>query len=210
MGRYTEAFRHSIDDPEGFWGGAVQGIDWYRQPAVVLDRSSAPFYRWFSGGVLNTCFNAVDRHVRDGRGDQAALIYDSPVTGASRTFTYRQLLDQVARFAGVLRGLGTGPGDRVVIYMPMIPEAVIAMLACARIGAVHSVVFGGFAAPELAARIDDAAPQGHRVGFLRDRGQPDPGVHADPGPGDRPVEPQAAIVRHPAAPPGAGSAGGRP
>ena len=159
MGRYTEAFRHSIDDPERFWGGAVQGIDWYRQPAVVLDRSSAPFYRWFSGGVLNTCFNAVDRHVRDGRGDQAALIYDSPVTGASRTFTYRQLLDQVARFAGVLRGLGTGPGDRVVIYMPMVPEAVIAMLACARIGAVHSVVFGGFAAPELAARIDDAAPK---------------------------------------------------
>src|ERR1022692_4658221 len=159
MGRYTEAFRRSIDDPEGFWGGAVQGIDWYRQPAVVLDRSSAPFYRWFSGGVLNTCFNAVDRHVRDGRGDQAALIYDSPVTGASRTFTYRQLLDQVARFAGVLRGLGTGPGDRVVIYMPMVPEAVIAMLACARIGAVHSVVVRGFAAPELAARIDDAAPK---------------------------------------------------
>ena len=159
MGRYTEAFRQSIEDPEGFWGGAVQGIDWYRQPEVVLDRSSPPFYRWFSGGLLNTCFNAVDRHVRDGRGDQAALIYDSPVTGTGQTLTYRQLLDQVARFAGVLRGLGTGAGDRVVIYMPMIPEAVIAMLACARIGAVHSVVFGGFAAPELAARIDDAAPR---------------------------------------------------
>ena len=159
MGRYTEAFRQSIEDPEGFWGGAVQGIDWYRQPEVVLDRSSPPFYRWFAGGVLNTCFNAVDRHVRDGRGGQAALIYDSPVTGTSRTFTYRQLLDDVGRFAGVLRGLGTGAGDRVVIYMPMIPEAVIAMLACARIGAVHSVVFGGFAAPELAARIDDATPK---------------------------------------------------
>ena len=159
MGRYSEAFGQSIQDPEGFWGGAVQGIDWYRQPAVVLDRSGAPFYRWFSGGVLNTCFNAVDRHVRDGRGEQAALIYDSPVTGACQMLTYRQLLDQVARFAGVLRGLGTGAGDRVVIYMPMIPEAVIAMLACARIGAVHSVVFGGFAAPELAARIDDAAPK---------------------------------------------------
>jgi propionyl-CoA synthetase len=158
MGRYAEAFRQSIEDPEGFWGGAMQGIDWYRQPAVVLDRSSPPFYRWFAGGVLNTCFNAVDRHVRDGRGDQAALIYDSPVTGTSRTFTYRQLLDQVGRFAGVLRGLGTGAGDRVVIYMPMIPEAVIAMLACARIGAVHSVVFGGFAAHELAKRIDDAQP----------------------------------------------------
>ena len=106
MGRYTEAFRHSIEDPEGFWGGAVQGIDWYRQPSVVLDKSSAPLYRWFTGGVLNTCFNALDRHVRDGRGDQAALIYDSPVTGASRTFTYRELLDQVARFAGVLAVLG--------------------------------------------------------------------------------------------------------
>jgi len=159
MGRYTETFRQSIDDPDGFWGGAVPGIDWYREPEVVLDRSSPPFYRWFSDGVLNTCFNAVDRHVRDGRGDQAALIYDSPVTGTSRTLTYRQLQDQVARFAGVLRGLGTEAGDRVVIYMPMIPEAVIAMLACARIGAVHSVVFGGFAAPELAARIDDAAPK---------------------------------------------------
>src|SRR5580693_8571037 len=159
MDRYTEAFRQSIEDPTGFWGGAVQGIDWYREPEVVLDRSNPPFYRWFSDGVLNTCFNAVDRHVRDGRGDQAALIYDSPVTGTGRTLTYRQLLDQVARFAGVLRSLGTEAGDRVVIYMPMIPEAVIAMLACARIGAVHSVVFGGFAAPELAARIDDAAPK---------------------------------------------------
>jgi propionyl-CoA synthetase len=159
MGRYTEGFRQSIEDPAGFWGGAAQGIDWYREPAVVLDRSSPPFYRWFSDGMLNTCFNAVDRHVRDGRGEQAALIYDSPVTGTGRTLTYRQLLDQVARFAGVLRGLGTGAGDRVVIYMPMIPEAVIAILACARIGAVHSVVFGGFAAPELAARIDDAAPR---------------------------------------------------
>jgi propionyl-CoA synthetase len=159
VGRYAEAFRQSLDDPDGFWGSAVQGIDWYRQPTVVLDKSSPPFYRWFADGVLNTCFNAVDRHVRDGRGDQAALIYDSPVTGTCRTFTYRELLDRVARFAGVLRGLGTGAGDRVVIYMPMIPEAVIAMLACARIGAVHSVVFGGFAAPELAARIDDAAPK---------------------------------------------------
>ena len=158
MGRYAEAFRQSLDDPEGFWASAVQDIDWYREPTVVLDKSSPPFYRWFADGVLNTCFNAVDRHVRDGRGDQAALIYDSPVTSICRTYTYRELLDQVSRFAGVLRGLGTGAGDRVVIYMPMIPEAVIAMLACARLGAVHSVVFGGFAAPELAARIDDAAP----------------------------------------------------
>jgi hypothetical protein len=111
MLRYTEKFRQSIDDPERFWGGAVEGIDWYRQPAAVLDGSSPPFYRWFSGGVLSTCFNAVDRLVRGGRGGQAALIYDSPVAGASRAPIYRQLLDEVARFAGVLRGLGTGPGD---------------------------------------------------------------------------------------------------
>jgi propionyl-CoA synthetase len=159
MGRYAEAFQQSLTDPERFWGAAADGIDWYRPPTVVLDRTNPPFYRWFADGLLNTCFNAVDRHVQDGRGDQAALIYDSPVTGTSRTFTYRELLDQVERFAGVLRGLGTGAGDRVVIYMPMIPEAVVAMLACARIGAIHSVVFGGFAAPELAARIDDAAPK---------------------------------------------------
>jgi propionyl-CoA synthetase len=159
MGRYAEAFQQSLADPERFWGAAASGIDWYRQPTVVLDKSNPPFYRWFADGTLNTCFNALDRHVNDGRGDQAALIYDSPVTGTGRKLTYRQLLDEVARFAGVLRGLGTGAGDRVVIYMPMIPETVVAMLACARLGAVHSVVFGGFAAPELAARIDDAAPK---------------------------------------------------
>src|SRR5712691_1111595 len=143
MTGYADAFGRSLADPDGFWGEAGQVIDWYQRPTTLLDASGAPFYRWFTGGVLNTCFNAVDRHVRDGRGGQAALIYDSPVTGASRTLTYRQLLDEVARFAGVLRGLGTVPGDRVVIYLPMIPEAVVAMLACARIGAVHSVVFGG-------------------------------------------------------------------
>jgi propionyl-CoA synthetase len=159
MGRYAEAFQQSLADPERFWGAAASGIDWYRQPTVVLDKSNPPFYRWFADGTLNTCFNALDRHVNDGRGDQTALIYDSPVTGTGRKLTYRQLLDEVARFAGVLRGLGTGAGDRVVIYMPMIPETVVAMLACARLGAVHSVVFGGFAAPELAARIDDAAPK---------------------------------------------------
>ncbi|HYZ54203.1 MAG TPA: propionyl-CoA synthetase [Streptosporangiaceae bacterium] len=159
MGPYQEAFRRSLADPGGFWGEAAKLIDWYRDPAAVLDRSNPPFYRWFAAGVLNTCFNAVDRHVRDGRGDQAALIYDSPVTATQRTMTYRELLDQVARFAGVLNARGVSKGDRVVIYMPMVPEAVVAMLACARIGAVHSVVFGGFAAPELAARIDDAAPK---------------------------------------------------
>ena len=159
MGRYAEEFRRSIDDPESFWGDAARAIDWYRAPSVILDSSNLPFYRWFSDGELNTCFNALDRHVRDGRGDQAALIYDSPVTGTARTYTYAELLDQVARMAGVLQDIGVAKGDRVIIYMPMIPEAAISMLACARIGAIHSVVFGGFAAPELAARIDDAAPK---------------------------------------------------
>src|SRR6266508_3094686 len=159
MGRYAEAFRRSIDDPDGFWGEAAKAIDWYRPPTVVLDRSSPPFYRWFTDGVLNTCYNALDRHVAGGRADQLALVYDSPVTGTKRSFTYRQLLADVARFAGVLKSLGVTAGDRVVIYLPMVPEAVVAMLACARIGAVHSVVFGGFAANELAIRIDDAQPK---------------------------------------------------
>jgi propionyl-CoA synthetase len=159
MGRYAEAFQRSLADPGGFWGEAAREIDWYRAPTEVLDASNPPFYRWFADGVMNTCFNALDRHVRDGRGGQASLIYDSPVTGTQRTYTYTELLDEVARFAGVLRGLGVDQGDRVIVYMPMIPEAVITMLACARIGAVHSVVFGGFAAAELATRIDDAAPK---------------------------------------------------
>ncbi|HJY61198.1 MAG TPA: AMP-binding protein, partial [Streptosporangiaceae bacterium] len=159
MGRYAHEFDRSLSDPEAFWGDAARNIDWCQAPSVVLDASSPPFYRWFPDGTLNTCFNALDRHVRDGRGNQAALIYDSPVTGRQRTYTYAGLRDEVARFAGLLRRLGVDKGDRVIVYMPMIPEAVIAMLACARIGAVHSVVFGGFAAPELATRIDDAAPK---------------------------------------------------
>ena len=135
-----------------------RAVTWTREPQQILDDSNPPFYRWFPDAELNTCANALDRHVDGGRGEQPALIYDSPVTGSQRTYTYRELLDETARFAGALRGLGVGKGDRVVIYMPMIPEAVIAMLACARLGAVHSVVFGGFAAHELAARIDDARP----------------------------------------------------
>ncbi|MGH8834830.1 MAG: propionyl-CoA synthetase [Actinomycetes bacterium] len=159
MGRYAEVFDRSVTDPDGFWAEAARAIDWHRPPSVDLDGSRPPFYRWFTDGMLNSCHNALDRHVAAGRADQPALIYDSPVTGTKRSFTYRQLLDEVARFAGVLRGLGVAAGDRVVIYMPMVPEAVVAMLACARIGAVHSVVFGGFAANELALRIDDAAPK---------------------------------------------------
>jgi len=159
MTGYADAFRRSLADPEGFWGDAAAAIDWDRSPSAVLDASNAPFYRWFPGGMLNTCYNAVDRHVSGGRGDQAAIIYDSPVTGTSRRISYAELQDEVARLAGALRGLGVGRGDRVVIYMPMIPEAVMAMLACARLGAVHSVVFGGFAAGELAVRIEDARPR---------------------------------------------------
>ena len=158
MAGYREMFDASIADPAAFWADAAKAVTWTREPTQILDDSNPPFYRWFPDGELNTCANALDRHVEGGRGDQPALIYDSPVTGSQRTYTYRELLDQTARFAGALRGLGVDKGDRVVIYMPMIPEAVIAMLACARLGAVHSVVFGGFAASELAARIDDARP----------------------------------------------------
>jgi propionyl-CoA synthetase len=159
MGAYREAYQRSIDDPEGFWGEAAQAVTWTRAPQRILDGSRAPFYRWFPDAELNTCFNALDRHVDGGRAEQAALIYDSPVTGVKRRSTYRELRDEVARFAGVLRDLGVAKGDRVVIYLPMVPEAVVAMLACARLGAIHSVVFGGFAPKELAVRIDDARPK---------------------------------------------------
>ena len=157
--RYDAAFRRSLQDPDAFWAEAARAIDWNTPPPRVLDADHPPFYRWFTGGSLNTCYNAIDRHVAGGRGDQAAVHYDSPVTGARRTITYAALLDEVSRFAGVLRGLGVAKGDRVVVYLPMVPEAVVAMLACARIGAVHSVVFGGFAPAELAARIEDAKPK---------------------------------------------------
>jgi len=158
-GRYEEVYARSLSDPEGFWAEAAEDIHWIRRWDRTLDASAAPLYRWFSGGVLNTCYNALDRHVEGGRADQAALIYDSPVTGTVRHYTYRQLRDAVARFAGALAAQGVAKGDRVIIYMPMVPEAAIAMLACARIGAIHSVVFGGFAASELATRINDARPK---------------------------------------------------
>ncbi|MET0473833.1 MAG: propionyl-CoA synthetase [Mycobacterium sp.] len=158
MGGYGELYRGSIDDPSAFWSDAAKAVSWTHEPQVVLDDGDAPLFRWFPDGELNTCYNALDRHVEQGRAEQAAMIYDSPVSGSKRTYTYRELLDETARFAGVLSSLGVTKGDRVVVYMPMIPEAVIAMLACARIGAVHSVVFGGFAAHELATRIDDARP----------------------------------------------------
>src|SRR5258707_1233289 len=154
MGAYRDTYRQSLEDPEWFWRDAASGVVWARMPIRVLDADRPPFYRWFPDAELNTCYNALDRHVQAGRGDALALVYDSPVTGSVRRYTFREMLDEVARFAGALRGLGVGQGDRVVIYMAMVPEAVVAMLACARLGAVHSVVFGGFGPKELAARID--------------------------------------------------------
>jgi len=158
-GDYKSIAAQSLQDPEGFWAEAAESVHWYKRWDRVLDDSNVPFYRWFTGGVVNTCYNAVDRHVDGGRADQPALIYDSPVTDTIRTITYQELRDKTAAFAGALAALGVGKGDRVLIYMPMVPQAIVAMLGCARLGAVHSVVFGGFAANELAVRIDDALPK---------------------------------------------------
>ncbi len=159
MADYLAEHARSIEDPEGFWAEQARLVDWIRKPRRVLDRERPPFYRWFPDASLNTCYNALDRHVVRGHGDRTALVYDSAVTQTRARYTYARLLEQVAAFAGALRGFGVEKGDRVVIYMPMVPEAVIAMLACARLGAVHSVVFGGFAPHELAVRIDDARPK---------------------------------------------------
>ena len=158
-GEFEQVYARALADPEGFWAEAAEALDWDRKWDKVLDDTNAPFYRWFAGGRLNTCHNALDRHVEGGRGDQLALIHDSPVTDSVTTFTYRELRDAVALFAGALADRGVSHGERVIIYMPMVPEAAIAMLACARLGAVHSVVFGGFAATELAVRIDDCTPR---------------------------------------------------
>jgi len=159
MSHYDEVYARWQADPEDFWAEAAEALDWEKKWDHVLDSSNAPFYQWFTGGVLNVCYNALDRHVEGGRADQPALIYDSPVTETVQSYTYRELRDLVARFAGALRAISVGKGDRVIIYMPMVPESAIAMLACARIGAIHSVVFGGFAPAELAKRIEDAKPK---------------------------------------------------
>ena len=159
MSGYHEAYRRAQEDPETFWAEAAEDIHWASKWDRVLDADARPAARWFTGARVNTCFNAIDRHVANGRGEQRALIYDSPVTGTCRELTYSELLGEVSQFAGALEALGVVAGDRVLVYMPMIPEAVVAMLACARIGAVHSVVFGGFAPRELSTRIDDAAPK---------------------------------------------------
>ncbi|MBU2630398.1 MAG: AMP-binding protein, partial [Proteobacteria bacterium] len=156
---HLEEYRESIENPETYWAKAAEDCFWYKTCDKVLDDSNKPFYKWFKGGITNTCYNALDFHIDNGLGEQTALIYDSPVTDTIKQYTYNELRDEVATFAGALADQGVTKGDRVVIYMPMIAEAAIAMLACARIGAVHSVVFGGFAAKELATRIDDAKPK---------------------------------------------------
>ena len=159
MATYASVYAEAKRDPEGFWLRTADLIDWTRSPSRAIDDSNPPFYQWFSDGVFNTCHNAVDRHVLAGHGDRAAIIYDSPITGRKQTITYTELQKMVARLAGALAARGVAKGDRVLVYMPMIPEAAVSMLACARLGAVHSVVFGGFAANELAVRIDDAQPK---------------------------------------------------
>ncbi len=156
---YKATYEAWATDPRAFWAQAAETLGWITPPQTVLDDRGAPIFAWYPDGVMNTCWNAIDRHVAAGRGAQAAIIYDSPVTGTKRRITYAELLEQVAQLGGALQSRGVEKGDRVVIYMPMVPEALIAMLACARIGAVHSVVFGGFAAHELAVRIDDAKPK---------------------------------------------------
>src|SRR5579872_4385836 len=160
--RYREVHARSLRDPEGFWGEAAREIDWIKQPTKVFDPSLGLYGRWFADGVVNTCYNALDRHVAGGRADQLALIHDSPLTGSVTRLTYAEMLHEVKTLAAIMADMGVAKGDRVILYMPMVVEAVVAMLACARIGAVHSVVFGGFAAKELATRIDDARSEERR------------------------------------------------
>ena len=147
--KFIDIYQDSLKNPENFWQEVSNDIFWFKKPTKILNKSNPPFYKWFEDGVTNTCYNALDIHIDQGRGDKLALIYDSPITGNKKQFTYKELREKVSKFAGALRNQGVNKGDRVIIYMPMIPEAVIAMLACGRIGAIHSVVFGGFASSEL-------------------------------------------------------------
>ena len=154
--KYLDVYNESIKNPENFWKKISENIFWYKKPTKILNSDNPPFYKWFQDGTTNTCYNAIDLHVDNGNGEKIAIIYDSPITNSQKKITYAQLKNQVSIFAGALINQGIKKGDRVIIYMPMIPEAAIAMLGCARIGAIHSVVFGGFAANELASRIDDS------------------------------------------------------
>ena len=190
--RYASVYKQWQTDPEGFWGEAAKGIDWIKQPERIFDAEAGVYGRWFPDASLNACFNALDRHVAAGRGDQVGYYYDSPVTGTKRRITYAELLDEVATLAAVLADFGVGKGDRVIVYMPMIPQAIAGMLACARIGAVHSVVFGGFAAKELATRIEDAEPKLVLDRLLRRRARPHRRLQAAARPGAGAVAAQAA------------------
>ena len=154
--KLSDIYLKSLKEPENFWREIANDIFWFKKPTKILNKSKSPFYKWFEDGVTNTCYNALDLHINNGLGDKIALIYDSPITGAKSKYTYSQLREKVSKFAWTLRNQKINKGDRVIIYMPMIPEAVIAMLACSRIGAIHSVVFGGFASNELANRIEDS------------------------------------------------------
>jgi len=165
---YQDEFNQSLQNPQSFWGQQAQALHWFRQPDEILSQDKDGLYRWFKGGMLNTAYLALDFHVENGRGDQVALYYDSPVTQSKKQYTYRQMRDEVAKIAGGLKAQGVQKGDTIIIYMPMIPQAVMTMLACARLGAIHSVVFGGFAPHELALRIDDAA-QGYCNSLFRNR-----------------------------------------
>ena len=154
--KFNQIYDNSIKNPEDFWKDVSEDIFWFKKPTKILNKSNPPFYKWYEDGVTNTCYNALDVHIDQGKGEKVALIYDSPITGNKAKFTFNQLKDKVSKFAGALGNLGIKKGDRIIIYMPMIPEAVVAMLACGRVGAIHSVVFGGFASNELASRIDDS------------------------------------------------------
>ena len=153
---FNQIYNDSLQKPGEFWKNVSEDVFWFKKPTKILNKSNPPFYKWFENGVTNTCYNALDLHIDQGRGDKTALIYDSPITGNKAKFSFNELKEKVSKFAGALDNQGVKKGDRVIIYMPMIPEAVIAMLACGRIGAIHSVVFGGFASNELASRIDDS------------------------------------------------------
>ena len=151
--KFNDIYQNSLKNPEDFWQEVSNDIFWFKKPTKILNKSNPPFYKWFEDGVTNTCYNALDIHIDQGRGDKLALIYDSPITGNKKQFTYKELREKVSKFAGALRNQGVDKGDRVIIYMPMIPEAVIAMLACGRIGAIHSVVFGGLPQMNLLAEL---------------------------------------------------------
>ena len=154
--KFSQIYLNSIKNPENFWKKVSDDIFWFKKPTKILNKSPPPFYKWYEDGITNTCYNAVDVHIDQGRGDKTALIYDSPITGSKKKITYKELREKVSKFSGALKNQGINKGDRVIIYMPMIPEAVVAMLTCARLGAIHSVVYGGFASNELASRIDDS------------------------------------------------------